>query len=427
MKLKFRHIAALAAVLAAAGLCMLWYQNQRAQTVLGLSAGEKTDDFDALCSLLDRSYPFWEEAGVDRDALYRTGRDEAAASGTDIEYFKCIDRFLGEFGGAGHLSVLDGSGYALYEDTLLAGQSLLSAAEQQQTAPLRQVLESPLSSRTYSLLDRSHAGFRTVIGLKEEYQEAQDSTAQPAGTAGSGLTTEILADGQAAYLKIESFSLTSYEPARAELEEFFGEIREIPNLILDLRGNGGGSDRFWEDLLVEPIAAREYESERWYLLSLNEDTRSYVEALGLEPEELSALPQALFRPEYGRFTHCVQDTTRFEPAAEPYTGRIWLLVDDSVYSAAENFAFFCKNSGFAALVGTPTGGDGGIADPLLFSLPESGLIVRFSVFYGLNPDGSGNEACGTQPDYTVPEGADALDYCLELIGSGQAFAPLGPA
>lgn len=419
MKRKFRHIAALAAVLAAAGLCMLWYQNRRVQTILGLSAAEKASDFDTLCDLLDQSYPFWEEADVDRDALYRTGRNEAAAAGTDIEYFKCIDRFLEKFGGAGHLSVLDGAEYALYEDTLLAGQSLLSDAEQRQTAPLRQVLESSRSSRTYSLLDQSHAGFRSIIGLKEEYREAQDSPAQPAGTAGSGLTAEILADGQAAYLKIESFSLTGYESARTELEEFFGGIREIPNLILDLRGNGGGSDRFWEDLLVRPLAGQEYESERWYLFSLDENTRDYADALGLEPEELSALPQALFRPEYARFTHCVRDVTRFGPAEAPYTGRIWLLVDDSVYSAAENFAFFCKNSGFATLVGTPTGGDGGIADPLLFSLPESGLIVRFSVFYGLNPDGSGNEACGTRPDYTVPQDMDALDFCLELIGSGR--------
>lgn len=53
---------------------------------------------------------------------------------------------------------------------------------------------------------------------------------------------------------------------------------------------------------------------------------------------------------------------------------------------------------------------------MLFALPESGLVVRFSVFYGLNADGSGNEAAGTQPDYPVPEGDDALASCLSLIG-----------
>lgn len=78
---------------------------------------------------------------------------------------------------------------------------------------------------------------------------------------------------------------------------------------------------------------------------------------------------------------------------------------------------FCKNTGFATLVGTTTNGDGGIADPLLFALPNSGLVVRFSVFYGLNEDGSGNEANGTEPDIVISENEDALEKCFELISN----------
>lgn len=136
---------------------------------------------------------------------------------------------------------------------------------------------------------------------------------------------------------------------------------------------------------------------------------------GLTAQEISALPDNL-QPAAEGFTHCVCGVTEFEPASSPYPGKIWVLVGEGVYSASENFAAFCKNTGFATLVGEPPGGDGGIADPMLFALPESGLVVRFSVFYGLNVDGSGNEAAGTQPDYTVPEGDDALASCLSLIG-----------
>ena len=92
-----------------------------------------------------------------------------------------------------------------------------------------------------------------------------------------------------------------------------------------------------------------------------------------------------------------------------------MLVDEKVYSASENFVQFCKNTGFARLVGTPTGGDGGIADPILITLPNSGLLIRFSIFYGLNADGSGNEAAGTTPDLLVGQGEDALEICKALI------------
>ena len=41
-----------------------------------------------------------------------------------------------------------------------------------------------------------------------------------------------------------------------------------------------------------------------------------------------------------------------EPAAKPspFRGRIWVLVDESVYSASESFVLFCQQTGFATLV-----------------------------------------------------------------------------
>ena len=53
--------------------------------------------------------------------------------------------------------------------------------------------------------------------------------------------------------------------------------------------------------------------------------------------------------------------------------------------------------------------------PLFGNDTRSGLIVRFSIFYGLNGDGSGNEANGTKPDIIISENEDALTKCLEQI------------
>ena len=98
-----------------------------------------------------------------------------------------------------------------------------------------------------------------------------------------------------------------------------------------------------------------------------------------------------------------------------FNGKIWVLTNPKVYSSSENFIMFCKNTGFATLVGTSTGGDGGIADPILLSLPNSGLIIRFSMFYGLNNDGTGNEAIGTLPNIMIKDDENALDICISQI------------
>ena len=148
------------------------HQNQKSQNILHLSVEQKLSDFDALWEILEESYPFWEEvkqAGIDREAVYGRYRAEIPETKTDIAYFKHISYFLKEFDGLGHLSVLDGYLYGLYMDTIAESGSLLSPQEQQRVEALRGVLESPVSQATYRLLDQSHEGFRSTIGLKEAY------------------------------------------------------------------------------------------------------------------------------------------------------------------------------------------------------------------------------------------------------------------
>lgn len=389
------------------------YQNRKSQTILNLSVEQKVSDFDVLCEILDKSYPFWsevEQAGIDKENIYNTYRTNIANTDTDIEFFKYIGYFLKEFEGFGHLSVLDGYMYGIYMDTISESNPLLSIEEEKSIEPLRKTLENSVSKNTYRLLDQSHAGFRSIIGLKEEYKnEDTESITEP-----PEIVTSIY-DERTAYIKIDSFELTRYQKDKEILEAFFEQITDIPNLIIDLRGNSGGSDLYWQDLIVKPNAKANLISERYFLFNQNEITDDYISALGVSKNEIGTLPKSLLSHYKNNFTHYTTDTETFDVAENPYSGTIWILVDDTVYSASENFVMFCKNTGFATLVGTSTNGDGGMADPLLVSLPNSGLIIRFSIFYGLNRDGSGNEANGTKPDIIISENEDALTKCLERI------------
>ena len=92
------------------------------------------------------------------------------------------------------------------------------------------------------------------------------------------------------------------------------------------------------------------------------------------------------------------DTIKPSKNSVNYTGKIYLLVDNKVFSSAETFAVFCKQTNFAKVVGTQTAGDGIGTDPVVYTLPNSGLIVRFTAEMGLNSDGSANEETKTIPD-----------------------------
>lgn len=114
----------------------------------------------------------------------------------------------------------------------------------------------------------------------------------------------------------------------------------------------------------------------------------------------------------------VADTYKVEPSGEKKAlkGKLWMLVNENVYSSSEYAAMFTKATGFATLVERTTGGDGIGSEPLPIVLKNSGLIVRYSPVYGTTPDGAGSEEFGTEPDILSPEGESPLETCLKAIG-----------
>jgi C-terminal processing protease CtpA/Prc len=81
-----------------------------------------------------------------------------------------------------------------------------------------------------------------------------------------------------------------------------------------------------------------------------------------------------------------------------FTGDIVVLMDNYVYSAAEGFVSFCKETGFATLYGTASGGDGLMIRPFNFVLPNSKLVINSASALGLDSTGHVNEEVRTQPD-----------------------------
>lgn len=397
-------------------IIFLNYQIRRTQNIIYLTTEQKLSDFDMLCKTLDESYPFWvdiEQTGIDKDSIYKEYRDIIKNTKTDIEFFKNIGYFLNEFKGSGHLSAIDGYMYELYIKALTDSNDIITDDEKQNIQMLQKTLENENVQKTYSLLDHTHKGFRSTIGLKDKYNENEEKT----NSTLSQINSSIDDDRKYAYLKIESFNLQNYQNDKKFLTNFFNEIEQIPNLIIDIRGNSGGSDLYWMDLLVKPNAKENLMSERYFLFNKSELINNYVSSIGLVSSDINSLSNNLTSKYAEFFTDYVIDREEVKKAEKPYSGNVYVLIDDKVYSSAENFVMFCKNTEFATLVGTNTNGDGGIADPILLALPNSGLLIRFSSFYGLNKDGSGNELNGTQPDIVVSENEDSLEKCIELINN----------
>lgn len=372
--------------------------------MLGLTPAQRLEDYEFFWKTLRESYPYYsllERQGFDMDVIYQEYRDMIANYDNDTDLYAAINSICYRFGGTGHLMLIDAATRdyltPLYEQT--AGRKTWA-----------DTLTNPVSAKQYP-----------KIAAFESYTAADDGTSnvsQSTQTKLDNVTTLHLND-QTAYLRISSFAYENISADQKKISDFYDALDGCKNLIIDITGNGGGSDNYWQDLLVAPLISKPLSATHYLLMQNTANNQPYLsEALGssaLQP--ISKLPKLDALQDRDRMTHFIADTVTVQPAKKhtAFSGKIWLLVDEGVYSSSEALAAFSKSTGFATLVGTQTGGDGLGMDPVFMVLPNSGLIVRYSALYGLNPDGSCNEEFGTTPDIISQNEAPLTTALREIL------------
>lgn len=177
-------------------------------------------------------------------------------------------------------------------------------------------------------------------------------------------------------------------------EAHLEQLRGAKGLILDLRGNGGGSSWFGTRLLWHVSQAR--------LPQMRARTRMTKVEHG---------PIVFWRELRGEAD---------DPAPQPYNGPVAMLVDARTFSAAEDTAATFKLMKRGPIIGEATGGSTG--QPVLRRLPGGGM-VRVCAKRDSYPDGSDFVGIGVQPDVVARmtaegliQGQDpALQRALELL------------
>lgn len=215
----------------------------------------------------------------------------------------------------------------------------------------------------------------------------------------------IIRDGKVAYIKLYSFDSFRVDKDHNGIYSFLENIKDYPYLIIDIRGNGGGDTRYWENNIVSPLISKPCKANT-YCVFRGDYIKPFIRIrFPLLLKNIKELPKGLKYPNNLKdFQSCTIGGNEVNPKGIiRFKGKIFLLVDDNVFSSSESFAVFSKSTGFAKLIGTTTGGDGIGIDPCIAALPNSGLIFRFPIDMGLNPDGRPNEEFHTTPDIFVEQ------------------------
>lgn len=209
-----------------------------------------------------------------------------------------------------------------------------------------------------------------------------------------------------------------------EIKKYIDTLENHQALIIDIRGNTGGDDGYWKEI-VSNLINKDMKRTGYMLFRNNSEVmKNYTDKRNIDLQPITNLPKNVLEKapkevleNFSEFN--TMSSTIYTNYSSKFKGNIYLLVDEKVYSSAESFSIFCKENKFATIIGKTTGGGGGGVDPVLFELENSGLIVRMSSDMYLTDSGICNEEFKTVPDYEVEECKRTEkfenDKCIEKV------------
>lgn len=368
-----------------------------------LTSDAKVIDFEYLYAVLRDNYPFFGVAerkyGVDWLAKHDEYVLRLKATADDAAYYRELNSILRELHD-GHLDFSPTIKYSKFKPIL---DGLGPDFEPWSRAMHRDSVRAVYWEQLLAKKDVEHKPVK-----KKSLPKQRGKKSYYADT--------LLCNGKIALMRLSSLPYEKISVDSLRIASFLSTISEADYLIIDIQGNSGGSELYWSRLVVSRLIPKPITYFSTQIVRGGEINREYCpeffeEAESLTGEVCSGLPDELYDGTfYLRKYPC--EVAASDPIA--FRGKIYLLVDRKVFSSAGGWADFCKQTGWATVVGETTGVQGIGRDPIVISLPESGLLLRYPYCNGINADGTFNGEVGVRPDIEI-HGKDRNERLQNLI------------
>jgi Peptidase family S41 len=302
--------------------------------------------------------------------------------------------------------------------TYAASELVQRADKATSNAECGEIIQEFLSS-----LRKSHLGLETLSSASlREFpwnQEGED------GSPGWRVLSKATA-----YLRLPSFD-GKHQKNVAEAVDDIVRNRRIVNLVIDVRGNGGGSDAAWQPLLpiiaghplmfhgVEFLATPEN-------VSATQLAATRFAADPVTSGQLKILAEGMKSVSAGTFSAIPPSPERFTMWKPPASRvlRIAALVDQGCGSSCEEFVLIVKKSWSAKTFGQRTTGSLDFSNLRPWVMPSGLRVVWYATSRSRRLPDNPIDGTGITPDFPMPvptttaEWVNAIEFARRILEDG---------
>ncbi|MEQ1693683.1 MAG: S41 family peptidase, partial [Gemmatimonas sp.] len=235
------------------------------------------------------------------------------------------------------------------------------------------------------------------------------------------ISLRFVGDSQVALLKIRSFQGAAFLASLDSVVKLAVDRRSA-GVILDLRGNGGGTDMYGAKL-VSQFADKPF---RYF---------DHIHLISIAPSFATLLPRTLDATREGTTPHpgggfrvkreLHEGVAEQKPADRPFLGKLVVLIDGGTFSTSADVTSVLRSMNRATFIGEETGGTyegntSGLNASVI--LPNSRFKVFVQMYGYVNAVRPGPKGRGTLPDIEIARktaetlrGVDgALDRAIQV-------------
>lgn len=175
------------------------------------------------------------------------------------------------------------------------------------------------------------------------------------------------------YIGLPFMEVTQAENLVKKIDSISKTKNQFDKILLDVRGNPGGSDMAWR-MVLSHLISNSIPYQRDHIFKFNKQVLDFYSSDSIVVKEKPI-------PALNDLTYWSKDIdfTSLEPHDNSlkHKGNIYVLQDKYIYSSTGNLSNFCLNDEKLISVGVSNDFIGGAqTDPLFKKLPNSGLVLR---------------------------------------------------